>query len=81
MRAILPRSRRASHVVFAVGAESRIGTPLGHAFGTRGTVHSTFSTGFINQAASGPDGGIQDESGNFGTPMNGIITKLPGQEQ
>ena len=28
MRAILPRSRRASHVVFAVGAESRIGTPL-----------------------------------------------------
>jgi len=34
MRAILPRSRRASHVVFAVGAESRIGTPLGHAFGS-----------------------------------------------
>ena len=27
--------------------------------------------------APGPDGGIQDPSGNFGTPMNGIITVLP----
>ena len=29
-------------------------------------------------AAPGPDGGIQDPNGNFGTPMNGIITVLPG---
>ncbi len=29
--------------------------------------------------APGPDGGIQDASGNFGTPMNGIITVLPGE--
>lgn len=28
--------------------------------------------------APGPDGGIQDASGNFGTPMNGVITVLPG---
>jgi plastocyanin len=27
--------------------------------------------------APGPDGGIQDQTGNFGTPMNGIITVLP----
>ena len=27
--------------------------------------------------APGPDGGIQDEDGNFGTPMMGIITVLP----
>ena len=26
--------------------------------------------------APGPDGGIQDENGNFGTPMNGVITVL-----
>jgi plastocyanin len=30
-------------------------------------------------AAPGPDGGIQDPSGNFGTPMNGVITVLPGR--
>ena len=24
--------------------------------------------------APGPDGGIQDQNGNFGTPMNGVIT-------
>jgi plastocyanin len=28
--------------------------------------------------APGPDGGIQDSNGNFGTPMNGVITVLPG---
>jgi plastocyanin len=27
--------------------------------------------------APGPDGGIQSPSGNFGTPMSGIITVLP----
>jgi len=26
--------------------------------------------------APGPDGGIQDSSGNFGTPMNGVVTVL-----
>ena len=26
--------------------------------------------------APGPDGGIQDPNGNFGTPMNGVITVL-----
>jgi plastocyanin len=26
--------------------------------------------------APGPDGGIQDPDGNFGTPMNGVITVL-----
>jgi hypothetical protein len=26
--------------------------------------------------APGPDGGIQDENGNFGTPMMGVITVL-----
>jgi len=26
--------------------------------------------------APGPDGGIQDQDGNFGTPMNGVITVL-----
>ena len=24
--------------------------------------------------APGPDGGIQDQNGNFGTPMAGVIT-------
>ena len=27
--------------------------------------------------APGPDGGIQDANGNFGTPMSGVITVLP----
>lgn len=27
--------------------------------------------------APGPDGGIQDDKGNFGTPMAGVITVLP----
>jgi plastocyanin len=31
--------------------------------------------------APGPDGGIQDANGNFGTPMNGIIVVLPGNRQ
>jgi len=29
-------------------------------------------------AAPGPDGGIEDDDGNFGTPMMGVITVLPG---
>jgi len=29
-------------------------------------------------AAPGPEGGIQNADGNFGTPMMGIITVLPG---
>lgn len=28
--------------------------------------------------APGPDGGIQDANGNFGTPMNGVVIVLPG---
>ena len=28
--------------------------------------------------APGPDGGIQDEHGNFGTPMTAVIQVLPG---
>jgi plastocyanin len=32
-----------------------------------------------NQAkAPGPDGGIQDPNGNFGTPMSGVITVVEG---
>jgi len=27
--------------------------------------------------APGPNGGIQDPNGNYGTPMNGVITVLP----
>ena len=30
--------------------------------------------------APGPRGGIQDANGNFGTPMMGVITVLPGPE-
>ncbi len=30
--------------------------------------------------APGPDGGIQDANGNFGTPMNGVIIVLPGND-
>jgi hypothetical protein len=26
--------------------------------------------------APGPDGGIQDSKGNFGTPMSGVVTVL-----
>lgn len=36
---------------------------------------------FHQPAAPGPDGGIQDANGNFGTPMNGIITVLPEEEE
>jgi plastocyanin len=33
----------------------------------------------VNQpVAPGPDGGIQDSSGNFGTPMSGVVTVVPG---
>ena len=31
--------------------------------------------------APGPDGGIQDEDGNYGTPMMGVITVLPSAGQ
>jgi len=30
--------------------------------------------------APGPEGGIQDASGNFGTPMMGVITVLPNNQ-
>jgi len=31
---------------------------------------------FNQPKAPGPDGGIQDPDGNFGTPMNGVVTVL-----
>lgn len=34
---------------------------------------------FHQPIAPGPDGGIQNANGNFGTPMNGIIVVLPGE--
>jgi plastocyanin len=35
----------------------------------------------VNQpVAPGPDGGIQDTNGNFGTPMSGVITVLPDDD-
>jgi plastocyanin len=30
--------------------------------------------------APGPEGGIQDKDGNFGTPMNGVVTVLGHQD-
>lgn len=33
---------------------------------------------FHQPVAPGPDGGIQDANGNFGTPMMGVITVVPG---
>jgi plastocyanin len=36
---------------------------------------------FNQPVAPGPDGGIRDASGNFGTPMSGVITVLPGNGQ
>jgi len=33
---------------------------------------------FNQPVAPGPDGGIQDANGNFGTPMSGVITVVPG---
>jgi plastocyanin len=33
--------------------------------------------GFNQPVAPGPDGGIQDSKGNFGTPMMGVVTVLP----
>ena len=32
---------------------------------------------FNQPVAPGPDGGIQDENGNYGTPMSGVVTVLP----
>jgi hypothetical protein len=32
---------------------------------------------FNQPVAPGPDGGIQDQNGNFGTPMSGVVTVLP----
>jgi plastocyanin len=32
---------------------------------------------FNQPVAPGPDGGIEDPDGNFGTPMSGVITVLP----
>jgi plastocyanin len=32
---------------------------------------------FHQPVAPGPEGGIQDANGNFGTPMSGIVTVLP----
>ena len=34
--------------------------------------------GFNQPVAPGPDGGIQDGNGNYGTPMSGVITVLGG---
>ena len=36
---------------------------------------------FNQPVAPGPDGGIQDPNGNFGTPMTGVVTVLPGDLQ
>lgn len=33
---------------------------------------------FDQPVAPGPEGGIQDTNGNFGTPMMGVITVIPG---
>lgn len=41
--------------------------------------HSTVDTHF-QPKAPGPDGGVQDPNGNFGTPMMGVIEVLPVQE-
>ena len=35
--------------------------------------------GDAQPVAPGPDGGIQDANGNFGTPMSGVVTVLPGR--
>jgi plastocyanin len=35
---------------------------------------------FHQPVAPGPDGGIEDANGNFGTPMSGVITVLPNDE-
>ena len=32
---------------------------------------------FNQPAAPGPEGGIEDPPGNFGTPMSGVITVVP----
>jgi plastocyanin len=35
---------------------------------------------FNQPVAPGPDGGIQDANGNFGTPMTGVVTVLPNKD-
>jgi len=35
--------------------------------------------GASQPVAPGPEGGIQDSNGNFGTPMSGEVTVLPGK--
>lgn len=35
---------------------------------------------FNQPVAPGPDGGIEDSSGNLGTPMSGVITVLPDDD-
>lgn len=35
---------------------------------------------FNQPIAPGPDGGVQDANGNFGTPMSGVITVLPRRD-
>jgi plastocyanin len=35
---------------------------------------------FKQPVAPGPEGGIQDAKGNFGTPMTGVITVLPADD-
>jgi hypothetical protein len=34
---------------------------------------------FNQPVAPGPRGGIQDDNGNFGTPMMGVVTVLPNE--
>ena len=61
--------------------------PAGDTFALRFTHPGTFVyycrfhahlDAFSQPVAPGPDGGIQDANGNFGTPMSGVITVLPG---
>ncbi len=66
------------------GAEKTAGTPSAFTlrFSRPGTFvyyccfHAKLDTD-SQPAAPGPDGGIQDPKGNFGTPMTGVITVLP----
>lgn len=39
-------------------------------------LHSTMDA-HHQPKAPGPDGGIQDQDGNYGTPMNGVVTVIP----
>jgi len=62
--------------ILASGASLVLTFPTAGVFVYYCRFHATLDA-FHQPVAPGPRGGIQDQNGNYGTPMSGVITVLP----